>query len=50
VAEKFGKRHDAVLRDIRNLDCSEEFWVHNFVESNSSFILGGLDGLDILLF
>jgi Rha family phage regulatory protein len=32
IAEKFGKRHDAVLRAIRNLECSEEFWLRNFVE------------------
>lgn len=25
VAEKFGKRHDFVLRDIKSLDCSDEF-------------------------
>lgn len=31
VAEVFGKRHDAVVRDIRNLDCSAEFKSHNFV-------------------
>ncbi len=31
VAEVFGKRHDAVLRDIRNLDCPPEFAAHNFV-------------------
>ncbi|MDF2854257.1 MAG: hypothetical protein K0Q87_108 [Neobacillus sp.] len=33
VAEVFGKRHDRVLQDIRDLGCSEEFRVHNFVES-----------------
>ena len=33
VAEIFHKRHDIVLRDIRNLDCSDEFASHNFVES-----------------
>ena len=32
VAQMFGKRHDAVLRDIRNLDCSEKFNLHNFEE------------------
>ncbi|MEK4973293.1 Rha family transcriptional regulator [Niallia sp. FSL R7-0648] len=32
VAEVFGKRHDVVLRDIRNLECSEEFNLHNFAE------------------
>lgn len=33
VAERFGKRHDAVLRDIKVLNCSEEFTAHNFEES-----------------
>ena len=33
VAEAFEKRHDSVLRDIRNLKCSESFRLHNFVES-----------------
>lgn len=32
VAEVFGKRHDSVMRDIRNLECSEEFNLHNFAE------------------
>jgi Rha family phage regulatory protein len=32
VAEEFGKRHDNVLQDIRNLDCSEEFHLLNFQE------------------
>jgi Rha family phage regulatory protein len=36
VAEKFGKRHDDVLRAIRNLECSEEFSLRNFTESNYS--------------
>ena len=30
VAEIFGKRHDQVLRDIRELHCSKEFNVANF--------------------
>lgn len=34
VAKFFDKRHDAVLRDIRELDCSDEFRLHNFVESS----------------
>ena len=34
VAEAFGKRHDSVLRDIQNLDCPEDFGLHNFVESS----------------
>lgn len=33
VAEEFGKRHDNVLQDIRNLDCSKEFTALNFQES-----------------
>lgn len=33
VAETFGKRHDHVLRDIRELGCSEEFRLSNFGES-----------------
>jgi Rha family phage regulatory protein len=34
VAERFGKRHDDVLRAIRGLDCSPEFSLRNFTESN----------------
>lgn len=34
VAEVFEKRHDHVLRDIRNLGCSEEFRLSNFGESS----------------
>lgn len=30
VAEVFQKRHDNVLRDIRNLECSDEFRLANF--------------------
>ncbi|MEV2911731.1 Rha family transcriptional regulator, partial [Paenibacillus larvae] len=33
VAEVFGKDHDKVLRDIRELDCSKEFSLSNFGES-----------------
>ncbi|MEV2910960.1 Rha family transcriptional regulator [Paenibacillus larvae] len=33
VAEVFGKRHDNVLQDIKNLDCSQEFSLLNFQES-----------------
>ncbi|QAS52839.1 Rha family transcriptional regulator [Halobacillus litoralis] len=33
VAESFGKEHARVMRDIRELDCSEEFRVGNFAES-----------------
>jgi len=34
VAEVFGKSHDKVLRDIRELECSNEFSLSNFGESN----------------
>jgi Rha family phage regulatory protein len=34
VAEVFGKRHDHVIRDIRNLECSEDFRLLNFGESS----------------
>lgn len=34
VAERFGKRHDDVLKAIRNLGCSEEFGLRNFAESS----------------
>ena len=30
VAETFGKAHDKVMRDIKNLGCSEEFNIANF--------------------
>jgi Rha family phage regulatory protein len=33
VAESFEKRHDNVLKDIRELGCSEEFRLLNFEES-----------------
>ncbi|CAK0743696.1 hypothetical protein CCP3SC15_1280002 [Gammaproteobacteria bacterium] len=33
VAEKFRKRHDTVLRAIKNLDCSPEFTHRNFAAS-----------------
>ncbi len=32
VAEWFGKRHDAVLRDLRHLVCSELFREKNYVK------------------
>jgi Rha family phage regulatory protein len=32
VGRKFGKRHDTVLRAIRNLECSPEFHRRNFAE------------------
>ena len=34
IAEIFGKDHDKVLRDIRNLSCSEEFRAANFGDSS----------------
>lgn len=34
VARQFGKRHDSVLRTIRELECSESFRLLNFVESS----------------
>jgi Rha family phage regulatory protein len=34
VAEVFGKEHARVMRDIRELGCSEEFRVGNFAESS----------------
>ncbi len=33
IAEAFGKSHDNVLRDIRSLECSQEFSLLNFEES-----------------
>lgn len=34
AAEVFEKRHDNVLRDIENLECSQELRLLNFGESN----------------
>lgn len=34
VAKFFDKRHDDVLKSIRNLECSEEFRLRNFAESS----------------
>lgn len=34
VAEVFGKRHDDVLKAIRNLECSETFGLRNFAETS----------------
>ena len=34
IAHEFGKRHDNVIRDIQNLDCSEDFRLLNFEESS----------------
>ena len=33
VAESFGKEHARVLRDIREIECSDEFRLGNFAES-----------------
>lgn len=40
VAQEFSKRHDNVLRDIRALDCSEDFYKLNFVEIRRTVDLG----------
>jgi len=34
VAERFGKRHDTVLRAIQNLECSPGYRLRNFAESS----------------
>lgn len=34
IAETFGKEHKRVLQDIRELECSEDFGRHNFVQSS----------------
>lgn len=34
IAEHFGKRHDTVLRAIRNMECSAEYRRRNFAESS----------------
>lgn len=33
ISNRFGRRHDDVLKAIRNLDCSPEFSLRNFAES-----------------
>ncbi len=33
IAEKFEKRHDDILKAIKNLECPEEFSLRNFAES-----------------
>ncbi len=40
VAEEFEKRHDNVLADIRNLDCSDNFRALNFQEIRWTVDLG----------
>ena len=34
IAERFGKKHDFVLRSIRNMECSDDFRLSNFAESD----------------
>lgn len=34
ISETFGKEHRRVLQDIREIGCSEEFRLHNFVQSS----------------
>lgn len=41
VAQNFGKRHDTVLRAIRNLDCSPEYHARNFAEMVIEVEVGG---------
>ena len=40
IAERFGKKHSAVLKDIRNLDCSKKFHKLNFKETQLTVDLG----------
>jgi Rha family phage regulatory protein len=40
VAEKFGKRHDDVLKKLRNLECSAEFHARNFAEMFQTIEIG----------
>ncbi len=40
VAQAFSKRHDNVLKDIRKLDCSDEFRLLNFEESTYANVQG----------
>lgn len=34
IAERFGKRHDTVLRAVRKLECSDDFRLRNFAASS----------------
>jgi len=34
IADRFGKRHDHVIRDIENLECPDEFGLPNFGETS----------------
>ena len=40
VAQEFGKEHKNVIRDIRNLDCSEDFYKLNFEQIRRTVDLG----------
>ncbi|HGJ5877509.1 MAG TPA: Rha family transcriptional regulator, partial [Arsenophonus nasoniae] len=40
VADYFGKRHDDVLKKIRNLDCSSDFHARNFAEMFQKINIG----------
>ena len=40
IAQHFGKRHDLVLRAIRNLECSPEFHARNFAEMTTDVVAG----------
>lgn len=40
VAELFGKRHDDVLKKIRNLECSSDFHLRNFAEMSQEVEIG----------
>lgn len=41
VAEKFGRKHDDVLKSLRNLECSEEFFKQNYSEGTYTGRSGG---------
>ncbi len=45
VAEKFGKQHKNVLRDIRNLECPEEFARLNFEQVMETMTYKDSDGV-----
>lgn len=40
VARVFGKRHDDVLKSIRNLDCSQKFHARNFADMMETVDIG----------
>ncbi|MFD2124878.1 phage antirepressor KilAC domain-containing protein [Paenibacillus xanthanilyticus] len=48
VAAAFDKEHRRVLQDIRDLGCSDEFRLHNFVQSNYTNAQGRLQPRTIL--